>query len=157
MNSDQALLPVVSTPSATARWLGYAGLIPFVGLALAVALGLTPGAEAHARWLIGYAALIASFLGGIHWGLVMRIPADAGRSGASGRLAWGVTPSLLAWASWVMPTGGALLWLAIVLAVCFIVDRGIYALAGAQAWLRMRLQLTSVAVASCLLAAFSAG
>lgn len=155
-----------STPSAPgphARWLGYAGLIPFVALAAGVLLGLPPGPEVQARWLIGYAALIASFLGGIHWGLVMRVSGRDGAGGAPGapgaasRLWWGVTPSLLAWLAWWMPPGGALLWLAIVLAVCFIVDRGIYALAGAQRWLGMRLQLTSVAALSCLVAAFSLG
>ena len=47
--------------------------------------------------------------------------------------------------------------LAIVLVGCFIVDRGVYRAAGAAAWLGLRLQLTSVATLSCLLAAFRLG
>ncbi len=155
VSRDQARPPAGGTgPGRSARWLGYAGLIPFVALALAVALNLAPGRDAHARWLIGYAALIASFLGGIHWGLVMRAAAG---EGVSARLWWGVAPSLLAWAAWEMPPAGALLWLAIVLVACFIVDRGVYRAAGAAAWLGLRLQLTSVATLSCLLAAFRLG
>lgn len=151
----------LSAPSASARWLGYAGLIPFVALALAVALNLAPGSDAHARWLIGYAALIASFLGGIHWGMVMRSAAtnatDANDAPGDARLGWGVAPSLLAWAAWWMPPAAALLWLAAVLVLCFIVDRGAYRTAGAAAWLGLRLQLTTVAALSCLLAAWSLG
>lgn len=43
--------------------LGYAGLIPFVGLSVLIALD-TPQAEG---WLLSYAALIFSFLGGVQW------------------------------------------------------------------------------------------
>ena len=55
--------------TALVRTLGHAGLIPFVLLALLVWL---VNAELQA-WvaiaLVSYAALIVSFLGGIHWGI----------------------------------------------------------------------------------------
>ena len=45
------------------RYSGYAGLTPFIGLSL-MALSGYPNAE---HWLLSYAALIFSFLGGILW------------------------------------------------------------------------------------------
>ena len=44
--------------------LGYGGLIPFVGLALLTVTGVYP---ASSEWLLSYAALIFSFLGGMLW------------------------------------------------------------------------------------------
>ena len=72
--------------------LGYAGLIPFV---VGAALVWLVWPEAHpyvTLALSAYAAVIVSFLGGIHWGLAMRNP-DPPRF----LLLWGVVPSLLAW------------------------------------------------------------
>ena len=54
------------------RRLGYAGLIPFVFLALCLWL---VGPELHpyvALSMQGYGAVIVSFLGGIHWGVGFR-------------------------------------------------------------------------------------
>ena len=59
-------------PSPMAWRLGYAGLIPFVVGALLV--WLVTG-EAHpyvAAALSAYGAVFVSFLGGIHWGHLMR-------------------------------------------------------------------------------------
>lgn len=44
--------------------LGYAGLIPFIGLALLTVTGIYP---VSSEWLLSYAALIFSFLGGLLW------------------------------------------------------------------------------------------
>lgn len=82
------------------RSLGYAGLVPFVGCAL-VMLAVPDDGSRHlaARALLGYGAVILSFLGGVHWGLVLRnAPARA-----AGMLAIGVVPSLLGWASLLLP------------------------------------------------------
>ncbi|MBN2866050.1 MAG: DUF3429 domain-containing protein [Thiotrichales bacterium] len=46
--------------------LGYAGLIPFIGLPLLMVWGSAHFPQA-AFWLISYAALIFSFLGGVQW------------------------------------------------------------------------------------------
>jgi len=64
----------VEVPSVWANRFGYAGLLPFVFLAVAIWV-VEPG---H-RSLLGlalasYGAVIASFLGAIHWGLVWNIP-----------------------------------------------------------------------------------
>lgn len=50
--------------SRTHQLLGYAGLIPFIGLALLNILGSYPDSS---EWLLSYAALIFSFLGGLLW------------------------------------------------------------------------------------------
>ena len=81
------------SPSLWARLLGYGGLIPFMGLAVALWLVRSDGWPLAGMALVAYGAAISSFLGAIHWGLVMRerpsqpVPA----------LLWGVVPSLLGW------------------------------------------------------------
>lgn len=140
-----------STPSATARVLGLAGLLPFVAGALALALLDAPGLKAWAGTaLTVYGALIATFLGGIHWGLAMQDvqPVNV-------RLGWGVSPSLLAWVALLLPVGMGLPWLAVLLVTCYAVDRTLYASAGLSGWLGLRLQLTSVATLSCLVGAWA--
>jgi Protein of unknown function (DUF3429) len=58
-------------PSLWARGLGIGGLIPFVGLTAAL-WWARPGEWPLASVaLLGYGATIVSFLGAVHWGLVM--------------------------------------------------------------------------------------
>lgn len=113
--------------------------------------------------LLGYSATIVSFLGAIHWGLTMR---DANGQSTS-MLVWGVVPSLLAWVALLLPathglqttaTGlppvaSGLLLMAVLLWVCFAVDRVVYTRFSLRAWLPMRLLLTTVASLSCLASA----
>jgi hypothetical protein len=66
-------------------------------------------------------------------------------------LVWGVAPSLLAWASLLIVPGAGSLLLAATLWLCFLVDRRVYPRFGLQAWLRMRLVLTTVASAACVI------
>ena len=84
-----------SLPPWAAR-LGYAGLLPFVFCA-AVALAMPEPEVRHlaGRALLSYGAVILSFLGGVHWGVVL-----ADRPGRSaGMLMIGVLPSLGGWAT----------------------------------------------------------
>ena len=143
-------------PSALAQRLGNAGLIPFVGGAFLVWI-VRP--EAHpfvTLSLAAYAALIVSFLGGIHWGLAAR-GADSSPGSldlaADRALAWGVVPSLLAWIGVMMPPYAGLVVLGAVLVACYAVDRKRYPVWGLQAWLTMRFRLTVVASLSCFLGA----
>jgi hypothetical protein len=95
----------MSTESETAlppyaAALGYGGLVPFVGCAIAMLA--IPGTDARhlaGRALLGYGAVILSFLGGVHWGLVLRGPAAR----AAGMLAAAVIPSLVGWATLLLP------------------------------------------------------
>ncbi|MEL6265969.1 MAG: DUF3429 domain-containing protein [Pseudomonadota bacterium] len=77
-----------------AKWMGLAGLIPFIGLALAVATGAGPAASSL---LAGYAAVILSFMGGCRWGFAA---AGLGRHCDEQewlRYAIAVMPALYAW------------------------------------------------------------
>ncbi|MBC7620038.1 MAG: DUF3429 domain-containing protein [Candidatus Saccharibacteria bacterium] len=139
-----------STPSNWAQGLGYGGLIPFVGLALAVWLWPMHQAKA-ASALLGYGATIASFLGAIHWGLTMRDPQGQSTS----VLAWGVIPSLMAWGALMLPADRGLLLIALLLWACFAVDRVVYIRCSLRAWLPMRLLLTTVASLSCIAGAIA--
>ena len=136
-------------PSVWAQRLGYAGLIPFVLLAIGSWVADPEHRLAAGFALASYGAVIASFLGAIHWGLVMR---DASGQSAA-LLGWGVVPSLLAWLALMLDQAVALLLITAVLWTCFAVDRVVYRRYQAQAWLPMRLALTLVASASCALGA----
>jgi hypothetical protein len=141
-----------SAPSLLARRLGYAGLLPFVLLA---ALLWTVRADLQgfvAIALVAYGAVIASFLGGVHWGIAAQLPPDD----AAFHYVWGVAPSLTAWVAVVMPAYAGLPLLGLILAACYVVDRRSYPRVGWSAWLPMRLQLTAVAVLSCVLGAATA-
>jgi hypothetical protein len=86
-------------PAYTAA-LGYGGLIPFIACALAMLVLPEPDPRRLAgRILVGYGAVILSFLGGVHWGLVLR---ETGAR-AAGMLAVGVIPSLVGWLTLLLP------------------------------------------------------
>jgi hypothetical protein len=153
MQLPMALPDAASEPRehALIHNLGYAGLIPLVGLALLVWL-VTPDLQAWvALALAAYAALIASFLGGIHWGIGWSRLAQA--PDTKTHFIWGVVPSLLAWPGLVMPPYAGLAWLGLVLIVCYLVDRRLYVQAGLGAWLKLRFRLSAVAALSCFIGA----
>ena len=133
------------TPPAVVTILGYAGLLPFGALAMALWWpgGVHQGPLAFA--LLAYGATIASFLGAIHWGLAMRAEADSGVL-----YLWGVIPSLWAWVALLAPVAWGLLLLALLLLTCYVVDRRVYPHHQGQGFLPMRLRLTGVAAASCI-------
>lgn len=128
--------------------LGIGGLVPFIGCGLG-AMGGGSGSGQLLSALIGYGAVILSFLGGIQWGLAL----PASRSPRQQwRLALGVVPSLVGW--------GALLltlvlpgWVALgVLAVAFVAtvlgeQRAAYETTLPQGYLPLRWALTLVVVA----------
>ena len=135
-------------PDAATLRLGYAGLLPFV-LGAALLWFVRPDAHPYvAAALSGYAAVIVSFLGGIHWGLGFRArPADPSR------FVWGVVPSLVAWLAVVMPPYAGLVVHGVMLVVCYLVDRRIYLVHASAAWLTLRFRLTVVASLSCFIGA----
>ncbi|MDP3520906.1 MAG: DUF3429 domain-containing protein [Hydrogenophaga sp.] len=145
MSADTRHAPLI-------RRLGHAGLIPFVLLAATVWL-VDAELQPWAAMAMGaYAALIVSYLGGIHWGLAWKL-ADAPHDHQRAHLLWGVAPSLLAWPGVLMPPHAGLVWLALALVLCYLVDRRLYPAAGVGQWLTLRFQLTAVATLSCLVAA----
>lgn len=136
-------------PSPWAKRMGYGGLVPFVLLALAIWVADPVYRAFCGSALLGYGAVIASFLGAIHWGLAMR---DASHQSLA-LLGWGVVPSLVAWIALMASPALGLLLIAGLLWACFAVDRVIYPCFQAQGWLPMRLGLTLIASASCIVGA----
>ena len=139
-------------PSA-ARWLGPLGLIPFLAGALAPWLLPAERLPDAGLALVGYGAVILSFLGGVHWGLA----APAGRPLQIGL---SVLPSLVGWCALLVANLHALgpaLWL---LAAAFAVllpgdllaaGRGL-----APPWYpRLRVPLTLVVVACLVVGALA--
>ncbi len=86
---------------ATAYALGAGGVLPML---LCGAVAVSAGTERVMGMsaLIGYAAVILSFLGAVHWGLALGTPAvwegPAAKS-ARHQLVLGVVPALLGWAA----------------------------------------------------------
>ena len=156
-NAQPVALPMSSPIDKTIARLGYAGLLPFVGLAGLLWLAPADRSPFVATALVAYSAAIVSFLGGIHWGLgFMR--AEGGHAPADlpshrFHFVWGIVPSLLAWLALMLPAAVALLTLGLALPVCYAVDRHTYPGLGLSHWLRLRLHLTVVAALSCMVGA----
>ncbi len=152
--SPTAAQPLSTRPDSTAQRLAYAGLVPFVAGALLVWAVRDDVLDYVALALSAYAAVVLSFLGGIHWGFAMRQPQPQPQTRpATAALVWGVVPSLVAWPAAVMPPSGGLVILGLMLVACYLVDRRLYPAQGAAAWLTLRFRLSAVAALSCFLGA----
>lgn len=79
--------------------LGYAGLIPFIGLAIALWLSPEQYEPDIHHALLTYAAIILSFMGAIHWGVAIDIKSDKQKF----QLGTSVIPPLLAWLALLLP------------------------------------------------------
>lgn len=143
MTNTRALQSSPAVPMAL--WLGYAGLVPFVaGAALSWLLPLDSRPFAIAA-LSAYAAVIVSFLGGIHWGIGFR-------DGGPRLFLWGVLPSVVAAAALLLPPRHGLWVHGSMLLLCYAVDRRVYPAYGLAAWLALRWRLSLVAASSCFVA-----
>ncbi|MDP2005719.1 MAG: DUF3429 domain-containing protein [Rubrivivax sp.] len=147
-------MTTVLSPSATAelplsaRRLGHAGLLPFVAGAALVWLVHEDAHPYATLAMSAYAAVIVSFLGGIHWGLAFRHAEPPLRL-----LVWGVLPSLVAWVAVMMPPSAGLVVHGAMLVACYVVDRRVYAAEGVARWLTLRFRLSAVAALCCFVAA----
>jgi hypothetical protein len=142
------IMPGVPSP---ARELGLAGLVPFVVLAATTWLAVP---EWHARThdaLLGYGAVILSFMGAVHWGLAMAGPRGRERAW---QLGLSVVPALLGWLALLLPVGAlAYSVLLVAFAALCLVDTRATKAKLAPAWYpALRVPLTTVVVA-CLIAA----
>jgi hypothetical protein len=144
-----AVLNPAVDPHRLPERLAYAGLLPFVlGSAL---VWLIDSPEPHAFVVVAmstYAALVISFLGGIHWGLSFLQRGAAGSSWV-----WGVSASLLGWFGALLQGHAGLAVHGAVLIACYVMDRRFYPTLGAASWLTMRFRLSAVAALCCFLAA----
>jgi flagellar motor component MotA len=142
------------TMPRTALLVGLGGLIPFIGLATVIALapeigGL--GQRALHMALVTYAALIASFIGGVRWGNAL-----SGHSRQTHEFIISVIPSLLAWLALATPRPFDLMLLIGVFLALGVSDVGLAISGGAPRWYgKLRVFLTAIATLSLLSALFA--
>ena len=144
----------------TANWLGYAGALPFLGLGLVIVcpeVGVARVATAADVQfaLLSYGTIILSFLGGLHWGRAIIMPADTNIISPQTALLWSVSLSLVGWVALLLPVFIG----AILLLTGFLV-----ALAADLIWLakgywpfwmrRLRMHLSIIATASLVCLAY---
>lgn len=130
----------------TAQILGYAGLIPFAFLAIDPLTTQYFAPPLARLWLLGYGAVILSFLGGIVWGRALEKP------GAGGAMIVSIVISLVAWAALVLIGQEAFWILAAGFAGALAYDRG----AGLPDWFRrLRLHLSLGAILAMLAGALT--
>ena len=131
-------------------WLGYGGLAPLI----ATAAGSWLDVNQRDFWqqaLLGYGAVILSFVGALHWAFAMVTDSQTGK--LSTRLyAWSVVPALVGWGALLssqMLDGGSKIGSAMLVAAFvlhYLQDRRIAEKILLPAWyLPLRLQLTIVA------------
>lgn len=124
-------------------WLGYGGLLPFVALA-----GVGWWAPSAPLWntaLLGYGAVILSFVGALHWGFAMALGGltEAQRTRC---FVWSVVPSLLAWPALLLPAAGGAALLIAGFALHLLQDHRLASRAALPGWylpLRWRLTITA--------------
>ena len=129
--------------TSPARWMGYAGLVPF---ALPVA-GIVAGANDawFLDWLTGYGAVILAFVGALQWGLAL----DERRERRGERILVSVVPALAGWLALLMPHGAGIALLIAGFIGIYSYERITLWPGGYPVWFRrLRTQLT---VGACLL------
>lgn len=136
-------------------WLGYGGLLPFVGL-VTLARFDPHHTLAWSDALAGYGAVILSFIGALHWGVAM---SATGLDTVQRRHAfmWSFVPALLAWPATLLAGSVAPLILVLGFVVHFVMDKNLAKHAELPMWylpLRLRLRLTAVACLCLLLNAW---
>jgi hypothetical protein len=148
MTSPDSAPSETSAPKA-ARLLGWGGVIPFVALALA---SLTAAPEA-APLLLGYGAIILSFMGAVWWGVAMA------RGETGPRLyAISVLPALAAFAALLVPVGIGLWVLVAGFAALLLFDLAQVGKGVAPLWYgALRAKLTACVLLSLLLVAVLQG
>ncbi|MFW5453235.1 DUF3429 family protein [Thioalkalivibrio sulfidiphilus] len=131
-------------PVALVKALGYAGLVPFgVGLLMLLA-GMPLPRPAAAGWLVAYGAVIATFLGAVHWGQALAGRFPAGQAGRA--MVWAVVPSILAWLTLLLPVTWALPLQAALFALILAVDARFGAQLGWPGYYRRLRLILSAAV-----------
>ena len=131
------------------RLLGYAGLIPFVGLSAALWLLSSTYQPLLNQALLLYASLILTFMGAVHWGLAMQNLNNQQHN----QLGASVIPALVAWLAFFLPEILNYSVLIIAFAMLCLFDTRMAKHGHAPSWYpRLRSPLTAVVVV-CLIVA----
>ena len=129
--------------------LGYGGALPFLGLAACTYFKVALPGVSPVEGLLTYGAVILSFIGALHWGVVMAQHEQVVPRLASLLYGWSVMPALIAWAALLMPNGVGATVMALCFVACWRIDMRVIKSGLWPAWMaRLRLHLTSCAVAS---------
>jgi hypothetical protein len=146
--------PVQGGSPVSVNWLGYGGLLPFMGLAaLSV---LAPQESLWAVALNAYGAVILSFVGALHWAFAMLL------SGLDARernrcYAWSVIPALIGWVALLIPVSLGHTLLIAGLALAYWRDALLANRVALPLWyIRLRARLSIVACACLALASAGA-
>jgi hypothetical protein len=134
----------------TTAWvLSVAGLVPFVGLAVA---GMKSDDPRLTQALLAYAACILSFLGGIEWGVGLRSTDDEKR--AAWIMGISIFPSLIAWSALLQPSVAMGIGIAMAgFTSALAVDRYLSRMELLPGWFwQLRLQITGGVLVSLTLA-----
>ena len=132
-------------------WIGAGGLVPFVVLSGAV-WAVPDYATSLLRWLTAYAAVVASFLGGVYWGVALMHP-EMGEQDRGVFMTWSIVPAIAAWVAVFMPLKTGFLMLIATYVIQVAAERQLASRFRLPDWyLRLRAGLTPVAVLCLTLA-----
>lgn len=135
-------------------WLSYGGLIPFVVLAIAVWVD----GNHSSLWreaLVGYGAVILSFVGALHWGFAMS-QSNMTAQHRTRSFIWSVVPALMAWFALMLTPKYASAVLVVGFLCHFLQDYFLVQVSNSPKWyLPLRFRLTLVASAALFAPYFS--
>jgi hypothetical protein len=138
-----------------AHLLGYGGLIPFVLLMLACWVVHPEWLGAFIKGQLAYGIAILSFLGGIHWGIVLVI-GELSAEQTKKALVWSVVPPLVAWFA-TMAGGFGFAVLMAGFFGAYQADKRLFAWYRMPAWfIELRLRLTGVVIVTLALTVIAA-
>ena len=135
-----------------AQALTYAGTLPLMGCGLLAWTRSAPGVDA-AGIGIAYAAIIASFISGIHWAASLFFSPRCGHLPL-------IVSNVIALAAWISVLLGDASWACLLLGLCFVsllmLDRRLHAQAVLPTWFyRLRRNATMIVVSLLLLMALA--
>ena len=135
-----------------AQVLTYAGTLPLIACAILAWTRSTPGVD-PAAISIAYAAVIASFISGIHWAASLFFSPRCGHLPL-------IVSNVIALAAWISVLLGDALWACLLLTLCFVsllmLDRRLHAQAVLPTWFyRLRRNATMIVVSLLLLMALA--
>ena len=135
--------------TAWARWLTFAGAIPFIACSAVLWLAPNQYRAFTVNILTAYAAVILSFLGGIQWGMAVNLIGTAPTS-ARNIFFLSVVPSLLAWGMLLLPAPRSRLLVAIFLfAFVWVIDALLNVQKLIPPWFfKLRTMITAIVIAS---------
>ena len=155
MNSHSPTNTTSTRTPAIAAWLGGLGLIPFIVMTVVSISGEPHLPFDPGRALLGYGAVILSFLGGIHWGIALRPEPSEHEDHPpfSRSLIIGVLPSIVGWLALLGPMRIGIALLCAGFVVQLWVDLRTVSAGHLPRWFaRLRIVLTTIVMVSLLAA-----